>query len=67
MLAGKDKAEWATRFWVAKEAYGKFLGKGLQGNPRAYMIEEINGEELRIKDIIIKTIKHKNYIIGWTL
>lgn len=67
LLAGKDKAEWATRFWVAKEAYGKFLGKGLQGNPRAYVIEEINGEELRIKDIIIKTIKHKNYIIGWTL
>ncbi|NQX40045.1 Acyl transferase domain-containing protein [Pedobacter steynii] len=67
LLAGKDKAEWATRFWVAKEAYGKFLGKGLQGNPRAYVIEEIMGEELRINNIIIRTIKHKNYIIGWTL
>lgn len=67
LLAGKDKAEWATRFWVAKEAYGKFLGKGLQGNPRAYVIEEIMGEKLRINDIIISTIKHKNYIIGWTL
>jgi 3-oxoacyl-(acyl-carrier-protein) synthase/phosphopantetheinyl transferase/malonyl CoA-acyl carrier protein transacylase len=67
LLAGKDKAEWATRFWVAKEAYGKFLGKGLQGNPRAYVVEEIMGEELRINNIIIRTIKHKNYIIGWTL
>lgn len=67
LLAGKDKAEWATRFWVAKEAYGKFLGKGLQGNPKAYVIEEIMGEELRINNLIIKTIKHKNYIIGWTL
>ena len=66
LLEGKDKAEWATRFWTAKEAYGKYLGKGLQGNPKAYVVEEIRGEELRIKDIFIKTIKRNNYIIGWT-
>lgn len=66
LLEGLDKAEWATRFWTAKEAYGKYLGKGLQGNPKAYVVEEIRGEELRIKDIFIKTIKHHNYIIGWT-
>ncbi|MDB4923262.1 beta-ketoacyl synthase N-terminal-like domain-containing protein [Mucilaginibacter sp.] len=66
LLTGKDKAEWATRFWVAKEAYGKYLGKGLQGNPKAYVITEIKDDELRINDIYIKTIKHKNYIIGWT-
>jgi len=67
LLESRDKIEWATRFWVAKEAYGKYLGKGLQGNPKAYTVEEINGEELRINNITIKTIKHKNYIIGWTL
>lgn len=67
LLATKDKIEWATRFWVAKEAYGKFLGKGLQGNPKAYTIEKISGEEMTINNITIKTIKHKNYIIGWTL
>ncbi|NRF39735.1 type I polyketide synthase [Pedobacter foliorum] len=66
LLADKDNAEWSTRFWVAKEAYGKYLGKGLMGNPKAYTIQEIRGEELRINDIFIKTIKHKNYIIGWT-
>ena len=66
LLAGHEKNEWATRFWVAKEAYGKYLGKGLQGNPKAYIIAEIRGEELRINDIFIQTIKHKNYIIGWT-
>ncbi|NTE01282.1 4'-phosphopantetheinyl transferase superfamily protein [Agrobacterium tumefaciens] len=67
LLAQKDKTEWATRFWVAKEAYGKFLGKGLQGNPKAYTVQQINGDELLINHITIKTIKHKNYIIGWTL
>jgi len=66
LLKDKDAAEWATRFWVAKEAYGKYLGKGLQGNPKAYVVEEIKGDELRINDIYIKTLKHKNYIIGWT-
>lgn len=67
LLADHEISEWATRFWVAKEAYGKYLGKGLQGNPKAYVIEEIRGEDLRISDIFIRTIKHKNYIIGWTL
>lgn len=67
LLVDKDQAEWSTRFWVAKEAYGKYLGKGLQGNPKAYVVEVINGEELSINNTIIKTIKHNNYIIGWTL
>jgi phosphopantetheinyl transferase len=66
LLKDKDQAEWTTRFWVAKEAYGKYLGKGLQGNPKAYTVQEIKGDELRINDIYIKTLKHKNYIIGWT-
>ncbi|ULT22644.1 4'-phosphopantetheinyl transferase superfamily protein [Sphingobacterium sp. E70] len=34
LLKDRDQAEWTTRFWVAKEAYGKFLGTGLQGNPK---------------------------------
>ena len=64
---GMDLAEWTTRCWVAKEAYGKYLGLGLQGDPKAYRIEEVRGDVLRIRDVVIKTIKHKNYIIGWTL
>ncbi|BAV04111.1 Acyl transferase domain-containing protein [Filimonas lacunae] len=66
LLAGKDEAEWITRGWVAKEAYGKYLGKGLMGNPKAYEITALRGEDLKINDTWIITIKHKNYIIGWT-
>ncbi|SFE77083.1 Acyl transferase domain-containing protein [Chitinophaga sp. CF118] len=66
LIADKDHTEWIIRCWVAKEAYGKYLGKGLQGNPKSYVIEEISGDTLRIKNVIIKTIKHNNYIIGWT-
>lgn len=66
LLGQENEAEWLTRCWVAKEAYGKHLGKGLQGNPKAYTVDKIEGEDLHIKGIIIHTIKHKNYIIGWT-
>lgn len=66
LLEGRDQDEWMTRCWVAKEAFGKMLGKGLMGNPRAYQIEEINEDALRIQDTWINTIKHFNYIIGWT-
>lgn len=67
LLKGRDQAEWTTRFWVAKEAYGKFLGTGLKGNPKAYEVKLIRGDHLWINQIEIKTIKHQNYIIGWTL
>lgn len=67
LLAGKDQAEWTTRFWVAKEAYGKFVGTGLKGNPKNFEVEKITEDSLWINQTEIKTINHKNYIIGWTL
>ncbi|WPQ64897.1 beta-ketoacyl synthase N-terminal-like domain-containing protein [Chitinophaga sancti] len=67
LLPPENRDEWIIRAWVAKEAYGKYLGKGLQGNPKGYAIAAINGDELTINDINIKTIKHNNFIIGWTL
>jgi acyl transferase domain-containing protein/phosphopantetheinyl transferase len=67
LLKDRDQAEWTTKFWVAKEAYGKFLGTGLKGNPKAFEITHIEGDHLWINQTEIKTIKHKKYIIGWTL
>jgi len=63
----ENEAEWITRFWVAKEAYSKMLGTGLQGNPKQFEVESIDGEEIKIKNTIITTVKHKDdFIIGWT-
>lgn len=67
LLKGKDQAEWTTRFWVAKEAYGKFVGTGLKGNPKRFEVDKITDDSLWINQTEIKTINHKNYIIGWTL
>ncbi len=67
LISGRDEAEWSTRLWVAKEAYGKMLGRGLKGNPKAYEVQQIEEDRLRINDTLIQTIQYKNYIIGWTL
>ncbi|MDU1904281.1 MAG: beta-ketoacyl synthase N-terminal-like domain-containing protein [Dysgonomonas sp.] len=67
LLKGKDRAEWSTRFWVAKEAYGKMQGIGLQGNPKRYEVKTIiDDENLIIEECEVKTIKHNNFIVGWT-
>jgi phosphopantetheine--protein transferase-like protein len=68
LLKEKDTdPEWVARFWVAKEAYSKMLGLGLQGNPKQYEIESVEGEDLRIKNTTIKTALHRdNFVIGWT-
>ena len=67
LLKDRNQAEWTTRFWVAKEAYGKYLGTGLKGNPKRFEVEKITEDSLWINQTEIKTIKYKNYIIGWTL
>jgi phosphopantetheinyl transferase len=67
LLPSDLRAEWVTRAWVAKEAYGKYLGKGLMGNPKRYVITGIETDVFRIGDVHIQTIKHQNHIIGWTL
>ncbi|UII24743.1 4'-phosphopantetheinyl transferase superfamily protein [Fulvivirga maritima] len=61
----EDTWEWATRLWAAKEAYGKSIGKGLQGNPKNYEIEAVDGTSVRIKDKWIKSTLINNYVIGW--
>ena len=68
LLKGKDLAEWTTRFWVAKEAYSKMIGTGLQGNPKRYEVKAVLGDDrVLIEDCEVKMIKHNNLIIGWTL
>lgn len=66
LLRDRDPAEWPTRFWVAKEACGKYLGTGLKGDPKALEVTEIQENVLRIKEVLIETIHYQNYIIGWT-
>ena len=65
--AQSDPEQWAIRVWVAKEAYGKRLGTGLQGAPKRLEVERIDGESLYIRGTKIDTmLLGDDYIIGWT-
>jgi phosphopantetheinyl transferase (holo-ACP synthase) len=67
MPAQVDINEWITRVWVAKEAYGKSIGKGLQGSPKNYLLTAVRGDEFYIDNVGVRTLKYKQKIIGWTL
>lgn len=68
LIKDKDIAEWSTRLWVVKEAYGKMTGLGLQGNPKKYEVNTIiDDENIVIENCKVKLLKHKNFIVGWTL
>ncbi|MDR2895940.1 MAG: 4'-phosphopantetheinyl transferase superfamily protein [Propionibacteriaceae bacterium] len=61
-----DETEWGIRFWTAKEAYSKSIGQGLQGRPRRFVVEAVDGESLRINDVWIDTVRiDEEYIVGW--
>jgi len=57
----------AIRFWVAKEAYGKMLGIGLNGDPRKHVVTRVDDETLTIDDVVIHTTERDGHIIGWTV
>ena len=56
----RDRA--LTRAWAAKEAAAKAAGTGLQGRPRDFVIEEVDGDRLRIGErwIALATIMVPN-------
>ncbi|MDR0416894.1 MAG: 4'-phosphopantetheinyl transferase superfamily protein, partial [Propionibacteriaceae bacterium] len=59
--------DWVTRFWVAKEAYGKMLGVGLDGDPKRYEVEVLEGDTLAVAGTSIKTmVVSAKFIVGWT-
>jgi phosphopantetheinyl transferase len=68
LRAQGDAAEWATRFWVAKEAYGKMTGEGLRGNPKRYTVSGVEGEVITVEATRVSTRRlDDDYIVGWTI
>ena len=65
LLPPRDRDEWLTRLWVAKEAYAKALGQRIS-NPRA--IRAVNREAMHffIGDTRVTTRREGDFIIGWT-
>ena len=59
--------QWVARFWAAKEACAKQMGTGFEGNPKGFIVSEIDGQNLCVNGHWISTRVVGNYIIGWTV
>ena len=66
LLASCGQSDAVIRFWVAKEAYSKMQGEGLQGNPKRFEITGCDGDTLVIANVPIRTIQLGDRILGWT-
>ena len=62
----ENRAEWATRFWVAKEAVNKALGKESDSHSQSRRITGIDGERLLVGGVWVHTIQDGEFVIGWT-
>ena len=58
--------EHATRFWCAKEAVAKARRKGLGGNPKRFVITEVDGPRLRTDGLWVETQVAFDYLVAWT-
>jgi phosphopantetheinyl transferase len=70
IAAGDDRDEWLTRLWAAKEAAGKRLGTGLDGNPNKLPITDRSGDRtgarLLCAGIWVETRRLGDHVIAWT-
>jgi acyl transferase domain-containing protein/phosphopantetheinyl transferase len=70
LLPSEDRDVWIARFWVAKEATAKWLGTGLLGAPRDFVVTEIDGPSLfvhaRGRSVRVETVALEDHIVGWT-
>ncbi len=66
LLPKADFDAWLTRFWSAKEVYGKMLGTGLEGNPKQFTVTHVDGERLRIGRQWIETRQRGDYVMAWS-
>jgi phosphopantetheinyl transferase len=70
LLPNADRDAWIARFWVAKEATAKWLGTGLLGAPRDFVVTEIEGTTLfvhaRGRSVRVETVALDDHIVGWT-
>ncbi len=67
LLPEADFDAWLTRFWSAKEVYGKMLGTGLEGNPKQFTVTHVDGERLRIGRQWIETRQRGDYVMAWSV
>jgi phosphopantetheinyl transferase len=67
LLPPRDRDEWLTRLWCAKEAAVKARGTGFEGLPRRIAATAIDGERFVVEGRLVETRRDGVTIIAWTL
>jgi phosphopantetheinyl transferase len=74
---GRDRDEWLTRLWCAKEAVAKARGTGIS-DPKRLVVRGIAAERtplasdptlvrLELDDAVVDTARDGDYIVAWTV
>jgi acyl transferase domain-containing protein/phosphopantetheinyl transferase (holo-ACP synthase) len=61
---GRPHDEWVTTVWTAKEAVSKAAGSGLQGRPKDWQVEEVDGDRLRVGDRWVHVTREGDHIVS---
>ena len=64
--ASDPTGEHATRFWCAKEAVAKARRKGFGGNPKRFVITDVDGSRLRADGLWVETEVIDDHLVAWT-
>ena len=64
LIPKENRAEWITRFWSAKEAFAKSTGRGLEGNPKQFLIESVTDDGVHIRGSFIRSTRLGAYIVS---
>jgi phosphopantetheinyl transferase len=63
---GRDRDDWLTRLWCAKEAVAKARGTGIS-DPKRLIVRAVEGDRLQLDDHFVDTARDGNYIVAWTV
>jgi phosphopantetheinyl transferase len=63
--AHREKDEWMTRLWTAKEAVAKMRGTGMT-DPRALPVTGADGDTLVVDGVRVHTRRDGAHVIAWT-
>ena len=66
LLPTEERDLWITRFWVAKEAVAKALGRGLEGNPQRFRVSDFTESRLIVEGHIVQIAVEGDFVVGWT-
>jgi phosphopantetheinyl transferase len=68
--SGTDRDAWLTRLWTVKEAAAKATGLGLQGRPRDFEIDAVDGRRFSCRGVWIcsESVSTASgvFVIAWT-